>query len=620
VPQADYLAPEGYEVAYRTNATTRDGEHGNALLSRWPIGDIGHHDVSDHRFEQRGLLHVPVEWNGTRVHAIVAHFGLIHASRVRQVQRLGAFVEQNVPRGEPVIVAGDFNDWGDKLDEMMTACRLTRACGPGDPPSRVNTFPRASPCSRWTGSTSGDSAASRPQCRAVRPGRGCLTTCRWSRSSPSRRAVAAMGGLVAATSEPSASPALRPGHAIDLLKGGEALFAALVQAIDAARAEVLLESYIFEFAGAPLQVAEALERAATRSVRVRVVVDGIGTGDVPAEWQARWKAAGVQWRVYNPARGWRVLMPRRWRRLHRKLAVVDGRVVFCGGINLLDDYRDPTHGKLDEPRFDFAVRVTGPLVADAHETMTRLWLRLQATREARHFDFAMALATVRAASRAGTDMHDPHIAAKDLDASAARGRARRGRPAGRAGAARQPALSQADRALLPLRHRPGAARDHHRQRLLRSRRGAAAGAAQGGRARRQGDAAAAGQVRVLHAAPHQPGDVRVLLAAGIEIIEYEPSFLHAKVAVFDGPQGAIATVGSSNLDPISLLLAREANVFVRDDAFAAELRSHLLEAVQTTGARIDSSAHMKRPFTVRSLAWLAYGLMRVALFATRHRY
>jgi len=91
-----------------------------------------------------------------------------------------------------------------------------------------------------------------------------------------------MGGLVAASSEPSASPALRPGHAIDLLKGGEALFAALVQAIDAARAEVLLESYIFEFAGAPLHVAEALERAAARSVRVRVVVDGIGTGDVPA--------------------------------------------------------------------------------------------------------------------------------------------------------------------------------------------------------------------------------------------------------------------------------------------------------------------------------------------------
>ena len=88
LPQAEYLAPDGYHAAYRTNAVTPGGEHGNALLSRWPLGDeIGHHDVSDHRFEQRGLLHVPVHWNGVLVHAIVAHFGLIHSSRVRQVDR-----------------------------------------------------------------------------------------------------------------------------------------------------------------------------------------------------------------------------------------------------------------------------------------------------------------------------------------------------------------------------------------------------------------------------------------------------------------------------------------------------------------------------------------------------
>jgi endonuclease/exonuclease/phosphatase family metal-dependent hydrolase len=59
--QADFLAPDGYESAYRTNAITRDGEHGNALLSRWPLGEVEHHDVSDHRFEQRGLLHVVVQ-------------------------------------------------------------------------------------------------------------------------------------------------------------------------------------------------------------------------------------------------------------------------------------------------------------------------------------------------------------------------------------------------------------------------------------------------------------------------------------------------------------------------------------------------------------------------------
>jgi endonuclease/exonuclease/phosphatase family metal-dependent hydrolase len=145
VPQADYLAPEGFEVAYRTNARTRHGEHGNALLSRWPLGDIGHHDVSDHRFEQRGLLHVPVHWNGQLVHAIVAHFGLIHASRVRQVERLDAFIAAQVPPGEPVIVAGDFNDWGLKLDAPMHALGLQRAAVPGDVPARFNTFPSRMP-------------------------------------------------------------------------------------------------------------------------------------------------------------------------------------------------------------------------------------------------------------------------------------------------------------------------------------------------------------------------------------------------------------------------------------------------------------------------------------------
>jgi endonuclease/exonuclease/phosphatase family metal-dependent hydrolase len=141
--QADYLAPEGYEVAYRTNATTRFGEHGNALLSRWPIGTVGHHDVSDHRFEQRGLLHVPVLWQGVEVHAVVAHFGLIHASRVRQVERLAEFIAAEVPADAPLLVAGDFNDWGEKLDGPMRAIGLRRARAGGERAQR--TFPSAVP-------------------------------------------------------------------------------------------------------------------------------------------------------------------------------------------------------------------------------------------------------------------------------------------------------------------------------------------------------------------------------------------------------------------------------------------------------------------------------------------
>lgn len=112
MPQADFLAPEGYEAVYRTNAVTRHGEHGNALLTRWPVIGHQHEDISDHRFEQRGLLHVEIEVHGRRVHTIVVHLGLIPGSRVRQVAQLQRFVAREVPAGEPLVVAGDFNDWG----------------------------------------------------------------------------------------------------------------------------------------------------------------------------------------------------------------------------------------------------------------------------------------------------------------------------------------------------------------------------------------------------------------------------------------------------------------------------------------------------------------------------
>ena len=122
--QAGYLSPEGYEAVYRTNAVTRHGEHGNALLSRWPVIAVGHSDVSDHRFEQRGLLHAQVLVDGTEVHVVVVHLGLIHASRERQVQRLGQFIQRDIPANAPLVVAGDFNDWGAQLLKPMAALDL----------------------------------------------------------------------------------------------------------------------------------------------------------------------------------------------------------------------------------------------------------------------------------------------------------------------------------------------------------------------------------------------------------------------------------------------------------------------------------------------------------------
>ncbi len=109
LPQADYLAPDGYEAVYRTNAHTRHGEHGNALLSRWPVIGHQHEDMSDHRFEQRGLLHAEVLVHGNSVYVIVVHLGLIAGSRTRQLAQLAKFIQREVPAQAPLIVAGDFN-------------------------------------------------------------------------------------------------------------------------------------------------------------------------------------------------------------------------------------------------------------------------------------------------------------------------------------------------------------------------------------------------------------------------------------------------------------------------------------------------------------------------------
>ena len=409
---------------------------------------------------------------------------------------------------------------------------------------------------------------------------------------------------------------LRPDHHLTLLKGSAAFFPALTGAIAAARFEVRLETYMFHFDHSARTIAEALESAAARGVAVYVVVDGVGTGELPAEWQRRWAAAGVHWRIFNPAEGWRLLTPKRWRRLHRKLCVVDGAVAFCGGINLLDDLFDPNHGTLDGPRFDFTVQVQGPLVTDVLDTMQRLWARLQVTREAARLDLGGAVDALRAAASAGTDMADDAMM--------------------KTGDRLEPDRARGSMATLVLRDNVRfrrAIEGAYRLAIARAKSEiliANAYFIPGVRLQRSLLRAAQRGVKITlllqgryeyfmpyHASRAVYGP---LLAAGVEIIEYEASFLHAKVAVMDSDNGALATVGSSNLDPLSLLLAREANLLIRDDVFAAELRGHLLDAIAHHGRRVDPSEHRRRTFMPRAMAWGAYAAMRLALFLTGKRY
>lgn len=314
------------------------------------------------------------------------------------------------------------------------------------------------------------------------------------------------------------------------------------------------------------------------------------------------------------ASGFDLLVPERWRRLHRKLCVVDQQIVFCGGINVLDDFYDPNHGELQAPRFDFAVAVTGPLAAEATDAMALLWWRVQAGYSARQRHLNEAWEAFKASGYGGRT--DASVITLSADS----------------GSAIHSGMSRPKVALVlrdNLRNRHSIERAY-RKAIGQSREEVIIANAYflpGGKLRRALVKASRRGVRVTlllqgkyeyfmqyHASRPVYG---ALLAAGVEIHEYSTSFLHAKVAVVDGRW---ATVGSSNLDPLSLLLAREANVVVEDRAFALQLSGCLHEAAASHGTRIDPAVYSQRSLAMRVQGWVAYALMRLALLLTGQRY
>lgn len=412
---------------------------------------------------------------------------------------------------------------------------------------------------------------------------------------------------------------LRAGHHLQLLEGSADFFPALTAALDAARDEVWLETYIFDFTSTGAGVAAALERAALRGVQVRVLVDGFGCEPPPEAWQERLARAGVQWQVYEPL-GSRLLLawPGSWRRLHRKLCVVDSALAFCGGINILDDLHDPHHGVLPAPRLDFCVQVRGPLVADIRQAMHQLWLRLPAVHGYQPQAFAEAWLPGQNKGTTGPGREPLPIPEGGTQVSAANP---------------QPSAAADPRAALLLR-------DNllHRVRIERAYLRAIGRARQevlianayflpGRRLRLALERAAQRgvQVRLLLQGRYEyfmqyyasRPVYASLLRAGVSIYEYAPSFLHAKVAVIDGRW---VTVGSSNLDPLSLLLAREANLVIEDVQFALTLRERLLELIRLEGHATDPMQYAMRPWRERVLERLALMVMRVALAVQGKRY
>ncbi len=407
------------------------------------------------------------------------------------------------------------------------------------------------------------------------------------------------------------------GHTLCLLCSSKDYFSALAQAMASAQQEVRLETYIFDFTASGQDVANSLIRAAERGVKVYLLMDGAGTLAVPAQWQSRFDAAGVQWHIYNPMDRFGLLRPSRWRRLHRKLCVVDGgtsqALGFCGGINILDDFHDPNHGALTDPRLDFAVQANGPLLSEMHDAMQKLWLRQMAYAQISRRKLQAAAhtwITSRALSRRPLAVASSNdIAATTHNANAALLLRDNLRNRKRIEAAYLKAIGEAQQEIIIANayFLPGR---RLRQALLRAaRRGVKVKLLLQGRY----------EYFMQYHAARPVYDA--LLSAGVEIHEYAASFLHAKVAVIDAFSAqAWATVGSSNLDPLSLLLAREANVVVRDGVFARELHERLIHAMTTGGQSVSQQKLASRPMLQRALDRIAFGLMRLALAITGRRY
>jgi cardiolipin synthase len=369
------------------------------------------------------------------------------------------------------------------------------------------------------------------------------------------------------------------GNRVELLQTGDEYFPALIADVDAAREEVHLETYIFEDDLTGRRVADALARAARRGVTVRLLVDGFGASNLVRPLREILEPPGVSIQVFRPERGRFRLRRSRMRRMHRKLAVIDRRIAYCGGINVLDDRDGRGEGA---PRFDFAVRLQGPVVAEVHEAVRRLWLLVAWTRAGR-----------RPGPRMEPCAPQPFFPDGHRVAFLVRDNFRNRRAIEEA---YLEAIDRAKREILIANayFLPG----------LRFRRALF-------------DAVARGvKVRLLLQGRREYFWVHYairasyagLLRAGIEIHEYLESWHHAKVAVVDGRW---ATVGSSNIDPLSLLMAREANVVTSDPDIGARLQVLLERAVLEGSAEVHAAALARWSWLDRLLAWVGERLGRL---------
>ncbi len=383
--------------------------------------------------------------------------------------------------------------------------------------------------------------------------------------------------------------------------------------------EIWFETYIFHDDATGLDMADALIDAAKRGVRVRVMIDGFGSNRSVDALTLRFLGTRVEFMVYRPWRRWSDALQRgNWRRLHRKLCVVDDDVAFVGGINLIDDRFDIHHGWSAQPRLDYAVRVHGPVAAQVRWRMRQLWLRTVATGAVqRHLSRAPGPSVLDSPAARRRYLADLLASGGQVPVGPERdarcadgGQAMRAALVVRDNLLQRRAIERTYVQAIDAAHRtvllvspyfyPGRA---FRDSLVRAAsRGVAVTLLLAGRADYRSAAWAA---RTLYAE---------LVASGVAVFEYQRAFLHGKVAVVDD---AWATVGSSNIDPLSLLVNREANLIVADARFAGELAAQIRRDL--ADARRVDTRRLRTPWWMRPVVALGARLV-IALAGGTRRY
>lgn len=369
---------------------------------------------------------------------------------------------------------------------------------------------------------------------------------------------------------------------VTLLHCGAEFFPALIAAIDAARFEIYLETYIFTLDLTGEAVKDALLRAAARGVRVNVITDWLGTGHRQSVLlNEALTEGGINHRVFN---SW---FKRGVARSHRKICVVDRQVAFLGGLNINHDYisDDGFNEPLPAPRWDLAVRIRGPLVSAIHQDMQAQWTMLtglnllyrwELFRERRRYGQPLGEGPTMAAYVVRDNLRNRRTIQKTYLKAL--------------GGARRTAM------LANPYFAPG--------RKLRD--GLAAAAARGVQVTLL---IGVGQFRIQDAVAHS--FYPKLLKSGVRIVEYRKTQLHGKVAVIDDEW---STVGSSNWDGLSLLINHEANVVVKDAVFARALRKTIEDAV-AEGVVVRMEDYVNIPWYQR--AWygaasmLYKGILRI---------